>query len=211
MLISSHICYEIKTNKKSNILFDKEYIQLSTSLEKIVIDLIGLFRPHLEGITSIIDIGTGTSIPIHVIAENFAQIKYNTVDVVDMRKRRKLPFMIYDGKNLPFDDLEFDVSLLNETLHHCKDPQSVLNEARRVALSVYVIEHFPNPNASIKELIESENYSLNKFGIDCPIYNPFTDSSLYLLFENVGLKILDKIEVPYYGNRKIRKYFFKLK
>jgi len=62
--------------------------------------------------------------------------------------------VIYDGKTLPFDNEEFDVSLLNETLHHCEDPESVLIEARRVAKSVYVIEHFPNPDANIKELVK---------------------------------------------------------
>ena len=119
--------------------------------------------------------------------------------------------MIYDGKNLPFDNLEFDVSLLNETLHHCEDPESVLIEARRVAKSIYVIEHFSNPNTDIKELVKTEIYALINFGINCQIYKPFTEHSLYLLFKKAGLKVWDKIEIPYYGNSEIRKYFFKLK
>ena len=47
-----------------------------TKLEKIIIELIELFRPYLEGIDSVLDIGTGTSIPIHVFADNFPGIKY---------------------------------------------------------------------------------------------------------------------------------------
>ena len=183
---------------------------VSKSLEDIIFDLIELFRPYIEGIDSVLDVGTGTSIPIHIVAENFPKIRYNTVDIVDIRQRKKLPFVIYDGKNLPFDNLEFDVSILNETLHHCEDPESVLIEARRVAKSIYVIEHFPNPNTNIKELVKTEINALNNFGINCQIYNPFTDHSLYLLFKKVGLKIWDKVEIPYYGTREIRKYFFKL-
>jgi len=184
---------------------------VSKSLEDIIFDLIELFRPHIEGIDSVLDIGTGTSLPIHIFAEIFPEVRYNTIDIVDIRKRKKLPFVIYDGKNLPFSNFEFDVSLLNETLHHCEDPESVLIEARRVAKSIYVIEHFPNPNTNIKELVKTEINALKNFDINCQIYKPFTEHSLYLLFKKAGLKVLDKIEVPYYGKRKIRKYFFKLK
>ena len=184
---------------------------MSRSLEDIIFDLIELFRPHIEGIDSVLDVGTGTSLPIHIFAENFPKVRYNTVDIVDIRKRKKLPFVIYNGKNLPFDNLEFDVSILNETLHHCEDPESVLIEARRVAKSVYVIEHFPNPDTNIKELVKTEINALKDFDMNCKIYKPFTEHSLYLLFKKVGLKVWDKIEIPYYGNREIRKYFFKLK
>ena len=183
---------------------------MSKSLEQIIFDLIELFRPHIEDIDSVLDIGTGTSIPIHIFAEIFPKVRYNTVDIVDIRKRNKLPFLIYDGKNLPFGNLEFDVSILNETLHHCEDPESVLIEARRVAKSIYVIEHFPNPNTDIKKLVKTEISALKNFDINFKIYKPFTERSLCLLFKKIGLKIWDKIEIPYYGNREIRKYFFKL-
>lgn len=184
---------------------------MSKSLEQIIFDLIELFRPHLEGIDSVLDIGTGTSIPIHVFAEVFSKVRYNTVDIVDIRKRNKLPFVIFDGKILPFGNLEFDVSILNETLHHCEDPESVLIEASRVAKSIYVIEHFPIPNTNIKKLIETEISALKNFDINCQIYKPFTERSLCSLFKKTDLKVCDKIEIPYYGNREIRKYFFKLK
>ena len=121
---------------------------MGKSLENIISDLVALFRPYMDGINSVIDIGTGTSIPIHVFAGIFPDVTYMTADVADIRKKKKLPFFIYDGNVLPFRDLEFDVSLLNETLHHCKDPLSVLKEAGRVAGVVYVIEHFPEPGAS---------------------------------------------------------------
>ena len=183
---------------------------VTKSLEDIIFDLVELFRPFIEGIDSVLDVGTGTSIPIHIFAKVFPKVRYNTVDIADIRKRKKLPFVIYDGKNLPFDNSEFDVSILNETLHHCEDPESVLIEARRVAKSVYVIEHFPSPDTSIKELYETEIYALLNFDIDCKFYNPFTEHSLYLLFKKAGLKVLDRIEIPYYGKRRIRKYFFKL-
>jgi hypothetical protein len=80
-----------------------------------------------------------------------------------------------------------------------------------VAKSIYVIEHFPNPNTNIRELIKTEINALKNLDINCQIYRPFTEHSLSLLFKKVGLKVMDKIEIPYYGKREIRKYFFKLK
>lgn len=180
-------------------------------MEIIILELVELFRPHLEHIDSVLDIGTGTSIPIHVFAEIFPEINYYSTDIRDIRKRTKLPFVIYDGKKLPFHDKEFDISLLNETLHHCEDPESVLAEAHRVSESVYLIEHFPKPDTDIKELFKSEFSALRNFDIDSKFYNPFTEQSLYSLFEKTGLKVLYKGEIPYHGKREIVKYFFKLK
>lgn len=184
---------------------------MNKSLENIITDLIELFRPYIEDIDSVLDIGTGTSIPIHIFARHFPRVTFNTVDITDIRKIKQLPFVIYDGPILPFENSEFDVSILNETLHHCEEPEAVLNEARRVAKSVYVIEHFPNPGANTIELAETEFNALKNFDINCRHYNPFTENSLYILFEKADLKVWDKFEIPYFGKRDIRKYFFKLK
>ncbi|MGH7335513.1 MAG: class I SAM-dependent methyltransferase [Candidatus Rokuibacteriota bacterium] len=42
------------------------------------------------------------------------------------------PYVIYDGERLPFPDDAFDTTLLLLTLHHCADPERVLDEALRV-------------------------------------------------------------------------------
>ncbi len=184
--------------------------KLNKSLEEIVFDLIELFEPYAENINSVLDIGTGTSIPIHVFADNFPNVRIYTIDIVDFRKRKELPFIIYNGEKLPFDNLKFDVSLLNETLHHCVDPESLLSEAGRVSKSVYVVEHFPIFNTNMKELINTEFIALKEFEIPYQIYRPFTEKKLYSLFGKVDLKVCDTFRIPYYGNRKIVKYFFKL-
>lgn len=183
---------------------------MSDSLEDIITDLVDLFRPYLVGIDTILDVGTGSSIPVHVIADSFPEIQYETVDIVDIRKRKKLPFTIYNGIILPYDNKEFDVSILNETLHHCKDPGVVLSEAHRVARLVYVIEHFPKPGVNISDLIQTELDALANFSINCKYYKPFTEFGLNRLFEKTGVEVRDKFEIPYYGKREIVKYFFKL-
>ncbi len=184
---------------------------MNKSLEKIILDLIELFQPHIEGLSSVLDIGTGTSIPIHVLSEFFPEIRYSTIDIVDIRKRKQLPFLVYDGKKLPFEDSEFDASILNETLHHCEDAYSVLSEAVRVSKLVFVIEHFPNPGTSIDQLIKNEAKALTNFDMEFQIYKPFTESSLHTLFKKTGLKIAENFEIPYYGEREIKKYCYRLK
>jgi len=42
------------------------------------------------------------------------------------------PYVVYDGERLPFPDDAFDTTMLLLTLHHCADPERVLDEALRV-------------------------------------------------------------------------------
>ena len=48
-------------------------------------------------------------------------------------RRAPGPYVVYDGARLPFRDRAFDTALLLLTLHHCDDPERVLDEAVRVA------------------------------------------------------------------------------
>ncbi|PYN29013.1 MAG: hypothetical protein DMD76_02555 [Candidatus Rokuibacteriota bacterium] len=42
------------------------------------------------------------------------------------------PYVVYDGARLPFGDGAFDTSVISLALHHCADPERVLDEAVRV-------------------------------------------------------------------------------
>jgi SAM-dependent methyltransferase len=53
------------------------------------------------------------------------------VDVGPFR-RAAGPYVRYDGERLPFPAGAFDTTLLLLTLHHCADPEAVLDEAVRV-------------------------------------------------------------------------------
>jgi SAM-dependent methyltransferase len=54
-----------------------------------------------------------------------------SVDVGGFR-REAVPYVIYDGRRLPFRDDAFDTSTILLTLHHCAEPEAVLDEALRV-------------------------------------------------------------------------------
>ena len=49
------------------------------------------------------------------------------------------PYVAYDGRRLPFPDGAFDTTLMLLTLHHCHDPEAVLDEALRVTARRLVV------------------------------------------------------------------------
>jgi SAM-dependent methyltransferase len=54
-------------------------------------------------------------------------------------QRTPTPYLIYDGTRLPFGDDTFDATLISLVLHHCADPEGVLDEALRVTRSRLII------------------------------------------------------------------------
>jgi SAM-dependent methyltransferase len=54
-------------------------------------------------------------------------------------RRMPVPYLIYDGSRLPFDEDTFDTTLISLALHHCAEPQAVLDEALRVTSSRLII------------------------------------------------------------------------
>jgi ubiquinone/menaquinone biosynthesis C-methylase UbiE len=50
-----------------------------------------------------------------------------------------VPYLIYDGTRLPFHDATFDTTLISLALHHCADPEAVLDEALRVTTTRLII------------------------------------------------------------------------
>jgi alpha-1,6-mannosyltransferase len=54
-------------------------------------------------------------------------------------QRVPAPYLIYDGTRLPFHDATFDTMLISLALHHCADPEAVLDEALRVTAARLII------------------------------------------------------------------------
>lgn len=109
-----------------------------TVLEKKVFDIFKRIVPYISKNSKILDIGTGDgSIAGYLIKNKY---KVRTLDVQNHSLYREIQPVIYDGWNIPFGDKEFDIALVISVLHHCQDGLRVLNEAKRVAKRVIVIE-----------------------------------------------------------------------
>lgn len=93
---------------------------------------------YLEPVDRVLDVGAGNCI----LCRELGRLGYNVVPV----DRKNLSFVdeivpvVYDGMTLPFSDDSFDVALVITVLHHVRDPDAVLGEARRVARRIIVIE-----------------------------------------------------------------------
>ena len=75
----------------------------------------------------ILDLGAGEG----YVAAALGRPRICAVDVGPFG-RAAVPYVVYDGLRLPFDDDTFDTTLLLLTLHHCDKPEAVLDEAVRV-------------------------------------------------------------------------------
>lgn len=104
--------------------------------------IVAHMRPHLGGVTNALDIGAG-GCRIAELIQLSEGIDVTAVDVVD-HNLTSLPLMLYDGKRLPFNDDEFDVSFLVFVLHHAQEQVDLLREAIRVTRStVLIVEDMP--------------------------------------------------------------------
>lgn len=87
-------------------------------------------KPHILG-QSVLDIGSAEGWTGNLVTQDKPGCSVQLLDVTDLNQT-DLPLTLYDGKNFPFQDNEFDTSLLLLILHHCDDPDRVLEEALRV-------------------------------------------------------------------------------
>ena len=94
--------------------------------------------PHLHQGEHVLDIGAGRALVADAIMN--AGHPTSIVDVANLSLVEHLQPMLYDGKTLPYPDDSFGVALLLTVLHHIPNPDITLNEARRVAKRIIVIE-----------------------------------------------------------------------
>ena len=86
----------------------------------------------------VLDVGMGSgSISYFLNKKGF---KVTGVDVDSLSIYSDLKPVIYDGEKLPFKNNEFDTAVIIHVLHHCSDGLKVLEEVKRVAKRVVVIE-----------------------------------------------------------------------
>ena len=78
----------------------------------------------------VLDLGAGEGY-VGAAVQAHLQASVTLADVLPM-SRTPLPHVRYDGRNLPFADDAFDVTILYFVLHHCADAEQVLREALRV-------------------------------------------------------------------------------
>lgn len=95
----------------------------------------------IEKGSKMLDLGCGSGI-VGKEFQDFFQAEMIGVDIQDTRVVN-LPFKIIDGENLPFNDNEFDITLINYVLHHARNPKRLIEEAKRVSKKIIIYENLP--------------------------------------------------------------------
>lgn len=94
-------------------------------------------KDFIKNDSKILDLGCGSGI-VGKEFENFFKARLRGVDIIDQRIE-KIPFQLFDGKNVPFPENYFDYVLISYVLHHSKDPIYLLKEAKRVVKDKIII------------------------------------------------------------------------
>ncbi len=86
----------------------------------------------------VLEIGLGDGIIVDELRKHF-KCDYKGTDIIDSRKR-EVP-LERDIKKIP--DKSFDIATMTEMIHHCKNWEEVLADAKRVAHTVLLLECEP--------------------------------------------------------------------
>jgi ubiquinone/menaquinone biosynthesis C-methylase UbiE len=73
------------------------------------------------------------------------------------------PYLVYDGARLPFVDAMFDTTLILLALHHCADPEGVLDEALRVTRFRVIVLESVYRNRWERSCLERMDSWLNRY------------------------------------------------
>jgi len=182
-----------------------KWLPIRFLLEKIirnmVINTVDFLEDFIKKEESIIDIGAGGGW-ISQELQRRKKTQNTLLDVINLNQTN-LPLIIYDGKNIPFDDNTFDTALLICVLHHCQDPYRVLEEAKRIVKNrIIIIENisttpFGKIALRFKDAIVNIGFcllvnSLNEI-TNLPFYFK-TTSEWEKTFNKLNLKIVYKKE-----------------
>ena len=93
--------------------------------------------PYINKKSKVLDFGCGRGFLGSLVNKNLgAQV--TGIDIIDSRKT-KLPFVLFDGKKIPFPDNYFDVVLVSYVLHHTLNIKALLLEIKRVCRGKVII------------------------------------------------------------------------
>lgn len=99
---------------------------------------ISKIKDHIDPRESILDIGAGPCWVTFLLREMGYSII--PVDITNQSIFDEIRPMIFNGRDLPYRERKFDVSLILTVLHHSNDPVLLLRESSRVSKKVIIIE-----------------------------------------------------------------------
>ena len=184
----------------------KRVNQLSTYFAEIIKSL-----NKDNKIVRLLDVGCGDMTIAKSIATKYEKIEFTCIDIYPNIEDWDNYFE-FDGKNIPFDDKEFDVTLFSDMLHHDSDNiKSLLMEAKRVSKVIIIKDHFEYGLWSRKLLQTSDFIGNYGYGVSIPRHYFSKHSFSDLLDECKMMEIQRICPIQLYKNSPIIKSIFKSK
>jgi len=142
---------------------------------------------YLNKHDKILDIGAGNCVVCQVLTgKNF---KVMPLDVRNLSFVDGVQPILYNGEELPFIAKEFDTAMLLTMLHHTKDPDNILREAKRVSRKVIIIEEiYTNKVQKFLTFFIDSLFNLQFVGHP---HTNRTDEEWKQTFDRLGLEVMD--------------------
>jgi len=160
--------------------------------------------------SKLLDLGCGSGI-VGKEFERYFGSEILGIDIIDNRIE-VIPFRKYEGDNLSFlNDDSFDAVLINFVLHHCKNPEELLKESKRVSNNIIILyENLPEGIIS-KLMCFIHGVSFAKlFQKNSENGRFFTKKEWEDIFSRLGLKVVHSKKVSAWFN-PMKEHLFILK
>ncbi|MDD3662584.1 MAG: class I SAM-dependent methyltransferase [Candidatus Pacebacteria bacterium] len=148
---------------------------------------------HHLSIRSLIEIGAGEGAILKRLSDlNFCKEMYaleisstGVETIINRQIPRLVECALFDGYNVPYENLKFDLAILSHVIEHVEYPRKLLYEAKRVAK--YVIVEVPcEDNPRLKQ-----DFTFDKVGH----INSYSPKTIRRLIQSCNFKVLKQITV----------------
>jgi ubiquinone/menaquinone biosynthesis C-methylase UbiE len=141
--------------------------------------------------SSVLDVGSGNGALAKILVDKGYQVQ--ALDVKDKSAFSEIHPRLYDGKTFPFRDDSFDMAQIITVLHHAGDHRLIINEAKRVAKRIIIMEDIYSN--SIQKCLTFFFDSLNNWEFLGHPHSNRTDTEWRQLFDELELEL---VEVKYH-------------
>ncbi len=145
--------------------------------------------PYLADVQNVLDLGASDGRLAHKLKAKNSHLTFTGVDT-HVQKVTYIPIKKYDGKKLPFPDKSFDCVMIIDVLHHDKNPERLLREAKRVSKKYILIkDHYFINRLDHAWLSFADNFGNNSYGIHNQ-FNYFTLTQWQAVFKTLRLSLV---------------------